>query len=113
MKNELNILFMVGSIFALIGAAVYVTHWEYAPYMFIIGAVTAAIAQIFSQPHVEKVTLKRLYRQQMFGALFLVLTGILMLYTHGNEWIICLLIAAILELYTAIRISQEEQKTKE
>lgn len=110
MKKELNILLMSGMVFALIGAAVYITHWEYAPYMFIIGSVTAAIAQIFSQPQVEKITLKRLYRQQMFGALFLVLTGILMLYTHGNEWILCLLIAAVIELYTAIRIPQEEKK---
>lgn len=110
MKKELNILFMCGMVFALIGAAVYITHWEYAPYMFIIGAITAAIAQIFAQPHVENVTLKRLYRQQMFGALFLVLTGLLMLYSHGNEWIVCLFIAAILELYTAYRIPQEEKK---
>ena len=112
MKKELNILFMCGMVFALIGAAVYITHWEYAPYMFIIGAITAAIAQIFAQPHVEDVTLKRLYRQQMFGALFLVLTGLLMLYSHGNEWIVCLLIAAIIELYTAYRIPQEEKKQK-
>ena len=110
MKKELNLLFMCGMVFALIGAAVYITHWEYAPYMFIIGAITAAIAQIFAQPQVENVTLKRLYRQQMFGALFLVLTGLLMLYSHGNEWIVCLLIAAIIELYTAYRIPQEEKK---
>ena len=110
MKKHLDILFMVGSVIALIGAAVYITHWEYAPYMFIISSVAAAIVQIFGQPQVEDPTLKRLYRQQMFGALALVLTGILMLYTHGNEWIICLLIAAILELYTAIRIPQEEKK---
>ena len=110
MKKYLDILFITGSVFALIGAAVYITHWEYAPYLYIIGSVTAAVTQVLAQPHVEHVTLRRLYRQQMFGALFLVLTGILMLYTHGNEWIICLLIAAILELYTAYRIPQEEKK---
>jgi Na+-translocating ferredoxin:NAD+ oxidoreductase RnfD subunit len=110
MRKELNILFICGMVFALIGAAVYITHWEYAPYMYIIGAVTAAIAQIFAQPHVENVTLKRLYRQQMFGALFLVAAGILMFYSHGNEWIVCLLIGAIIELYTAFRIPQEEKK---
>lgn len=111
MKNELGILFVVGMVLALVGAAVYVTHWEYAPYMFIIGSVAAAIAQVFSQPQVENnVTLRRLYRQQTFGALFLVLAGVLMLYSHGNEWIVCLLIAAILELYTAFRIPQEEKK---
>jgi len=32
--------------------------------------------------------------------------------TRGNEWIACLTIAAILELYTAFRIPQEEEKEK-
>ena len=112
MKKHLDILFMCGMVLALVGAAIYITHWPYAPYMFIVGSVAAAISQIFSQPQVENITLKRLYRQQMFGALFLVLTGILMLYTHGNEWIVCLLIAAIIQLYTAFRIPQEEKKLK-
>ena len=30
--------------------------------------------------------------------------------TRGNEWIACLTIAAVLELYTAFRIPQEEAK---
>ena len=32
--------------------------------------------------------------------------------TRGNEWIACLTIAAILELYTAFRIPQEEEKER-
>ena len=52
----------------------------------------------------------RLRRQQIFGALLLVLTGAFMLFTRGNEWIVSLTIAAILELYTSIRIPQEEAK---
>ena len=35
-----------------------------------------------------------------------------MLLWHRNEWIACLSIAAVLELYTAFRIPQEEQKEK-
>ena len=46
----------------------------------------------------------------IFGALILVLTGAFMLFTHGNEWIVSLTIAAILQLYTSIRIPQEEEK---
>lgn len=49
-------------------------------------------------------------RQQIFGALLLVLTGAFMFFTHGNEWIVSLTIAAILELYTSVRIPQEEAK---
>ena len=40
----------------------------------------------------------------------LVLTGAFMLFTRGNEWIVSLTIAAILELYTSVRIPQEEAK---
>ena len=39
-----------------------------------------------------------------------ILNGAFMFTTHGNEWIACLTIAAILELYTAFRIPQEEAK---
>ena len=38
------------------------------------------------------------------------LTGAFMFFTHGNEWIVSLTIAAILELYTSVRIPQEEAK---
>ena len=55
-------------------------------------------------------TLRRLRIQQIFGALALILTGAFMFTTRGNEWIACLTIAAILELYTAFRIPQEEEK---
>ena len=44
--------------------------------------------------------------------MLLVFTGVLMLLWHRNEWIACLSIAAVLELYTAFRIPQEEQKEK-
>ena len=49
----------------------------------------------------------RLRRQQMLGAALLVLAGVMMLIWHRNEWVLCLTIAAVLELYTAFRIPQE------
>ena len=39
-------------------------------------------------------------------------TGAFMFTTRGNEWIACLTVAAILELYTAFRIPQEEEKER-
>lgn len=108
MKQLLSVCFVVGAIMVLIGAAVYVTGWELAPYIFTVGATLVALAQINSSVSSQRVTVKRLRRQQMFGALALVLTGPFMLFTHGNEWIVSLTIAAVLELYTAFRIPQEE-----
>ena len=86
-------MFTVGALMVLFGAAVYITGWEPAPYVYTIGATMVALAQINSPSKSNRANVKRLRRQQIFGALLLVLT-----------------VAAILELYTAIRIPQEEAK---
>ena len=81
-----------------------------SPYIYTIGATMVALAQINSPSKCKSPIVKRLRRQQIFGALLLVLTGAFMLFTRGNEWIVSLTIAAILELYTSVRIPQEEAK---
>ena len=110
MKSLIPVLFTVGALMVLFGAAVYITGWEVAPYVYTIGATMVALAQINSPSKSSRANVKRLRRQQIFGALLLVLTGAFMFFTHGNELIVCLTVAAILELYTAIRIPQEEAK---
>lgn len=110
MKQFLPTLFAVGAIMALGGAAVYITGWSYAPYVYTVGAGFIAFAQVNTPVKGKSKILRRLRVQQIFGALALILTGAFMLTTHGNEWIACLTIAAVLELYTAFRIPQEEAK---
>lgn len=110
MKQLIPALFVVGAVMALTGAAVYITGWELAPYLYTIGAAMVALAQINSPSKSKSPNVKRLRRQQIFGAMLLVLTGAFMFFTHGNEWIVCMTIAAILELYTSVRIPQEEAK---
>ena len=99
---------LVGAVMALTGAAVYITGWVLAPYVYTIGATLFALGQINTPARVQNAIVRRLRRQQIFGALILVLTGAFMLFTHGNEWIVSLTIAA--QLYTSIRIPQEEEK---
>lgn len=110
MKQLIPALYVVGGVMTLVGAAVYITGWELSPYVYTIGATLFALAQINSPSSSRNPNVKRLRRQQIFGALILVLTGAFMLFTHGNEWIVSLTIAAILELYTSVRIPQEEAK---
>ena len=110
MKQLVPALFAVGALMALVGAAVFITGWIYAPSIYTIGAGFVALAQINTPVKGKSKTLKRLRIQQIFGAVALVLTGVFMFSTRGNEWIACLTIAAILELYTAFRIPQEEAK---
>ena len=100
----------VGAVLILIGAGSYITGWLLSPYLYTVGAVLFAIAQLMSRYEGNNLVIRRLRRQQIFGALILVLTGAFMLFTHGNEWIVSLTIAAILQLYTSIRIPQEEEK---
>lgn len=99
MKQLIPALFAVGAVMLLAGAAVYITGWPLSPYIYTIGATMVALAQINSPSKCKSPTVKRLRRQQIFGALLLVLTGAFMLFTRGNEWIVSLTIAAILALH--------------
>ncbi len=78
MKQLVPALFVVGAIMALTGAAVFITGWFYAPYIYTIGAGLFALAQVNTPVKGKGKTLKRLRVQQIFGALALVLTGAFM-----------------------------------
>lgn len=90
MKQLVPALFIAGAVMALTGAAIYITGWIYAPYIYTIGAGFIALAQVNTPVKGKSKTLKRLRIQQIFGAFALVLTGAFMFTTHGNEWIACL-----------------------
>ncbi|KAA6342684.1 hypothetical protein EZS27_009586 [termite gut metagenome] len=113
MNKFISALYYVGASMILVGAGTYITKWTPAPYIYVVGAGLFALAQINSPYRGTNVNIKRLRRQQIIGSIALVLAGIFMFVTQGNEWIACLTIAAVLELYTAYRIPQEERKEKE
>jgi len=111
MKKYQSLIFLMGAVLLLIGAASYITRWNLSPYLYSAGALAVAVVQILTPYKGKDITLKRLYRQQIFGALFLVITGVLMFtLPNGNEWMLTLTIAAVLELYTAFRMPQVESK---
>ena len=85
MKQLIPALFAVGAVMLLAGAAVYITGWPLSPYIYTVGATMVALAQINFPSKCKSPTVKRLRRQQIFGALLLVLTGAFMLFTRGNE----------------------------
>ena len=78
MKQLVPALFGVGAVMALTGAAVFITGWIYAPYIYTIGAGFIALAQVNTPVKGKSKTLKRLRVQQIFGALALILTGAFM-----------------------------------
>lgn len=112
MKKGLSIIQMTGAVLLLVGAMLQITRWELSPVIYTIGAVLFAYVQVMDGYQGQNLIIRRLRRQQILGAVLLVFTGVLMFVMKRNEWIVCLTIAAILELYTAFRIPAEMEKEK-
>lgn len=100
----------VGAVLLLVGAMLQITRWELSPYIYTLGAVMFAYVQVMSRYEGKNLIVRRLRRQQVLGAVLLVFAGVLMLVTRHNEWILCLSVAAVLQLYTAFRIPSELEK---
>ena len=112
MKKNYTYLMMAGAILLLLGAMLQITRWELSPVIYTIGAVLFAYVQVMDGYQGQNLIIRRFRRQQILGAVLLVFTGVLMFVMKRNEWIVCLTIAAILELYTAFRIPAEMEKEK-
>lgn len=111
-KKIYNYIYMTGGILLVIGAALYITKWAVAPYLYLVGAFMFGAMQIADRYTGTNWMLRRLRRQQILGAIVLMITGVAMLVCKHNEWIVCLLVGCILELYTSFRIPQEYEKEK-
>lgn len=136
-ENRLiNSFTTVGGVLLLFGAAVYITGWEYAQYLFLVGSLMFAAGQFADRYQGSDVVMKRLRAQQVTGAIFLLVTAALMILsselhlkllygvtdmsdnirsflislTRPNNWIITMSIGAVLELYSALRM-ERRQKT--
>lgn len=107
-----NIISLVGSVLLFIGLILQFIKFEFAPYVYLVGAVAVAWMQVKYGYEGNNIIIRRLRKQQLIGAMLLVMTGVLMIVWHRNEWVLCLSISAVLQLYTAFRIPQEEEKEK-
>ena len=112
MKKIYNYIYMLGGILLVVGAALYITRWAWAPYIYIAGSFMFGAMQMMDRYTGTNWMIRRLRRQQILGAIMLMVTGIAMLVCKHNEWIMCLLVGCLLELYTAFRIPQELEKEK-
>jgi len=129
----------VGGLLLLFGAAVFITGWSYAPYMYVAGSLMFAVGQFADRYTGSDRIMKRLRMQQVLGACFLLLTAILMFsdgihqyllasytlkpglrgflldLTRHNNWIVTLSIGAVFELYSSFRmdrIAKNERESK-
>lgn len=109
MKNQKLVsgLMMVGAVALLAGAATMITKWTGSPYLYCGGALLFVVMQMIDRYEGLDFVVKRLRRQQLLGAVMLLVTGVLMFAERHNGWIATLTIAALLELYTAFRMPEK------
>ena len=110
MNHKLNTaLMLIGATTLLIGASLMITKWAPAPYIYCIGALLFAAMPMTDRYEGNDLVIKRLRRQQLFGCLMLLATGVLMFTERHNGWIATLTIAALLELYTTFRMPDKSE----
>lgn len=120
-----NLIYCIGGILLLVGAVMplFLVHVSVAPYVFCAGTLMFSSMQLLAAYEGDDFVVRRLRRQQILGALLLVASGVLFLLGHlqpawlqGDEWLLLLTIAAVLEVYTAFRLpaalAKAEQKNK-
>lgn len=116
-----NILFRAGAILLLAGLGMRLFLHPAACWVTALGAVLFAAMQMLMRYDGPSVNLQRLRRQQVFSDFVFLVTAALMVmqdndwgsvWAHGNAWILCLVIACVLQVYTAFRIPQELEREK-
>lgn len=142
LSNLESVIMLVGACLMVAGAALYIFGSQaVAPLVFTPGTVAFALMQYRQKYLGADITIRRLRRIMLTGAVLFVLAALLMAensyhiiyslfprtidgytayvrYVHNN-WVVALLVAAVLQLYSTHRISAElskrgkQEKTRE
>ena len=120
-----GILLLVGGLLMVVGAGANVLFCSWAPYVYAPGSLLFVAMQLRQRYEGRNFTIRRLRRIQVVSDVLFLLAGLLMLanqsnflpldqlsyikYVHNN-WVVVLLVAAILQLYTSHRIANELEK---
>ena len=127
--KELNKLqtaiFLFGGILMAVGAGTTLLGWGSAPYIFAIGALGFSSMQMQQRYEGQNFTIRRLRRMMLLSDVLFLVAALLMFASKGNflglsyityieyvynKWVIVLLIAALLQLYSIHRIGSELEK---
>ena len=120
-----TLLLLLGGLLMVIGSGASVFLQKWAPYVFAPGALLFAAIQMRQSYEGENFTVRRLRRIMLISDILFLIAALMMFanqanflgldfllyikYVHNN-WIIVLLVAAILQLYTSHRITNELEK---
>ncbi len=112
MKTTLKVtIFYIAATLLLAGTLLYITKWEYAPYLFAVGSACVATFFLTTPYEGTNFRVKRLHRFEIIASILLLVTSYFM-FKHRTEWIMTLSIASFLLLYSSIITTIEEKKDK-
>lgn len=125
-----SLIFLTGGAMMVVGAGCFALIWQQkiACWIYLVGALMFGIMQMMQEYQGNNFIVKRLKRIMSLADIFFILSGFLMVdmvyrflqsafdnyltyyNTIYNKWVVLLLIAAILEMYTMHRIEHELSK---
>lgn len=93
-------IFMFSAALVLGGAALFLTHWIYAPYVFAVGAAGVTVCFMAVPYKNLNFRRRRLHRINVMAGISIIVSSVFM-FRGKMEWVVFLLIAALLILYTS------------
>jgi hypothetical protein len=125
LNNYQTAIYLIGALLMVIGAGTSMLAWKPAPYVFAVGALCFVSMQLLQRYEGTNFVIRRLRRIMLISDFLFLLSALLMIANTGNflgldyityinyvynKWVITLLIAAILQLYSTHRITHELEK---
>jgi len=120
-----TIVFLAGALLMVIGAGTSLLAWKGAPFVFAVGSLAFVSMQFLQRYEGNNFVIRRLRRMMILSDVLFLLSALLMFASMGNvfglshidyityiynKWVLTLLIAAILQLYSTHRIDSELAK---
>ena len=102
-----TIVFNISALLLLAGAGLYLALPVAAPYLFAVGAAGIAVSYLTMPTQDMNFRRRRLHRYNIFAGLLCIFASALM-FSGRKEWMICLTISALLQLYTAFVTPKKE-----
>lgn len=108
MNRQLRtVLFIASAVLLLAGAGLYIIEQGVSPYLFAVGAAGLTLAYATEPQHETDLRKRRLQRYNLFAGVLMIAASMLM-FNGRNEWMLCLSISALLQLYVAFVYPKDE-----
>ena len=106
-EKSKSVVFFSSYLLLLLGAVLYMWYPEVASYLFAVGAAGYTLVQLTIRNTDMNFRQKRLHRFNIFSGMLCIAASALM-FNDRKEWLVCLTIAVILQLYTAFVMPKAE-----